>query len=471
MSGPIAELPHRDADPGLPQQHALAIPKYSEVPVSIDLLSAAKDRLLSPPDAEVKVTEIMGVPGAHVTITAMHDRTMGRWNKVDKGQGQSLGGFRIRALSDMFGSNIHEKMESAKKLTQMLGRDMTFKWIMLHRMLADMQARGEDVKDYEVKAALMGGAKSVALFDDGAYPNLSDDDMKSFLHQHGDHIQQLGGKTNTAPDMGTDSAKMDLIKERTKWVNSCKSDFENPIEADPSPTTADGVWYSADALIQEMQIENPSFAVQGVGKVGKDIVKHIFNNHPEATVYVAEKLDDNFKRVLEENSNKVAQIVRLDPDTQDIYQKADVFMPCAGAEILTEETTNWIIAPESNTKLIAGSANDQYSTDEHGAPIKALVDKLHNAGKVAATAWVINGGGIANVSTEFHKHLGGPKPSATRARELIRGVGPLVRDMYRRVKETGKSFEEIAEQVVFETYAAFCVANEIDMASPLPTPL
>lgn len=345
-----------------------------------------------------------------MTVTGIHDRTMGRWNNIDEGHGQSLGGFRIVALRELAGDTVQNKLNSGRKLAQNLARDMTFKWTILHRMLADMRQRGDEanVQDYEVQAALMGGGKSVAIFDDEAYSALSQDDMRSFLHQHGDHVERLGGKHNTAPDMGTNSKKMGIIRERTKWVSCYPRENGATEEANPSPITADGVWYSAEALIEEMGIENPTFAVQGVGEVGSVVVDNIFANRPDAVVYVTEFSEENWQKFIAKNPEKEGtQIIRInDIAAPQIYQVADVFMPCAQAEILNEQTTDWIIAPESRTRIIAGSANDQYTTDEHGAPLKSLVDKLHRAGEVAATAWVINGGGIDNVATEFHQFLG-----------------------------------------------------------------
>lgn len=43
--------------------------------------------------------------------------------------------------------------------------------------------------------------------------------------------------------------------------------------------------------------------------------------------------------------------------------------------------------------------------------------------------------------------------------------------MHRESIKLGIAFEEVAERFVYETYAAFCATNNIDMRSPAQTPI
>src|SRR5690606_24003000 len=68
----------------------------------------------------------------------------------------------------------------------------------------------------------------------------------------------------------------------------------------------------------------------------------------------------------------------------------DVFAPCALGAIFDDASI-----PKLQTKIVAGAANNVLLEPRHG---KALADR----GILYAPDYVINGGGIINVSVEFH---------------------------------------------------------------------
>jgi leucine dehydrogenase len=69
--------------------------------------------------------------------------------------------------------------------------------------------------------------------------------------------------------------------------------------------------------------------------------------------------------------------------------EADIVSPCALGAILTAESI-----PTLKTPVIAGGANNQLATPEDGW-------RLHSRGIVYAPDYVINAGGIINVSLEY----------------------------------------------------------------------
>ncbi|HVL30045.1 MAG TPA: amino acid dehydrogenase, partial [Sphingomicrobium sp.] len=75
--------------------------------------------------------------------------------------------------------------------------------------------------------------------------------------------------------------------------------------------------------------------------------------------------------------------------------EADVLSPCALGAILTEESIAAL-----NVPIVAGGANNQLATPEDGA-------RLQERGILYAPDYVINAGGIINVSTEYLND-GGP---------------------------------------------------------------
>jgi leucine dehydrogenase len=71
--------------------------------------------------------------------------------------------------------------------------------------------------------------------------------------------------------------------------------------------------------------------------------------------------------------------------------EADVLSPNALGAVLTEETIAAL-----NVPIVAGGANNQLATAADG-------DRIHQRGILYAPDYVINAGGIINVSTEFLK--------------------------------------------------------------------
>ena len=81
--------------------------------------------------------------------------------------------------------------------------------------------------------------------------------------------------------------------------------------------------------------------------------------------------------------------------------EADVLSPCALGAILTEQSIAELKVP-----IVAGGANNQLATQEDG-------DRIHERGILYAPDYVINAGGIINVSTEY---LGDGGPELVRSR-------------------------------------------------------
>jgi leucine dehydrogenase len=79
-----------------------------------------------------------------------------------------------------------------------------------------------------------------------------------------------------------------------------------------------------------------------------------------------------------------------------LFLDADVVSPCALGAILTEQSIARLNAP-----IIAGGANNQLAAPGDG-------QRLHARGILYAPDYVINAGGIINVSTEYLND-GGPE--------------------------------------------------------------
>jgi leucine dehydrogenase len=107
---------------------------------------------------------------------------------------------------------------------------------------------------------------------------------------------------------------------------------------------------------------------------------------------------------------------------------ADVISPCALGAILTEQSIAALKAP-----IVAGGANNQLATREDGERIAAR-------GILYAPDYVINAGGIINVSTEY---VGDGDESLVRRR--IEAIPGRLEEIWAEAAATGTNPAEVAD--------------------------
>lgn len=231
-------------------------------------------------------------------------------------------------------------------------------------------ARGMSYKA-AISGVPTGGGKAVIM----KPKNIQD--REAFFGKFGQFVEQLGGKYITAMDSGTSLAEMDIIAKHTKHVASLTA--ENTMShGDPSPYTAYGVLRGIQAAVeykmQKNSLKDLKVAILGVGHVGLDLVARLHKHG--AKLYIA----DINQQALQHCANEFhAEIVSVDK----IHSiECDVFSPCALGGIINDKTINEIKAP-----IIAGSANNQLATKEHG-------EQLYKKGILYAPDYVINAGGL-----------------------------------------------------------------------------
>jgi leucine dehydrogenase len=122
-------------------------------------------------------------------------------------------------------------------------------------------------------------------------------------------------------------------------------------------------------------------AVQGCGNVARFVCKHLYDCG--AKLFVSDIVVEKAKLM---NELYGAEIVA----PEEIYDaEADVYCPCALGATINDDTL-----PRLKAKVIAGGANNQCLTVEHG-------DRLREHEIIYAPDFVINAGGIINVSVEL----------------------------------------------------------------------
>lgn len=222
----------------------------------------------------------------------------------------------------------------------------------------------------------LGGGKAVIIGDP------KQDKSETLLRTFAKYVERLHGRYITAEDVGTSENDMDIIRENTSYVVGTSTGSGS---GDPSPITALGIYQgmkaAAEAAFGTSDLTGKTIAVQGVGNVSFHLCELL---HKENTHLIVTDINEDAVAKAVETFNATA----VNPD--DIYAvDCDIFSPCALGGIINDETIAQLKA-----KVIAGSANNQLLESRHG-------HLLHEKGIVYAPDYVINSGGVINVSEEL----------------------------------------------------------------------
>lgn len=224
----------------------------------------------------------------------------------------------------------------------------------------------------------LGGGKSVIIGDPAKMKT------EKLFRAMGRFINSLDGMYITAEDVNTNIPDLDWVRKETKWVTGLSR--ESGGSGNPSPYTALGCMVGLRAALEvQFGTKSPNglhVAIQGVGAVGSAYARllaqegaklSITDIRPQATAALAKELG-----------------ARVVTDEEIIKLECDVLAPCALGGGLNEKTI-----PQLKTKIIAGCANNQLLVEARDG--QALFDR----GILYAPDYVINAGGIINVSCEL----------------------------------------------------------------------
>lgn len=217
----------------------------------------------------------------------------------------------------------------------------------------------------------LGGGKAVVIGD----RSLSSDD---FWRSYGRLVDSLGGAYITAEDVGTTTDDMRVIAQETRWVvGRAKKDDGG---GDPSPVTARGVIRAMLAASQYLwgrdSLHGLRVAVQGVGKVGSNLVRRLVDEG--ADVVIADIVPESADALVEELG------VKCVPTDEILSQDCEILSPCSLGGALNPATI-----PELRCRAIVGSANNQLATSDDAEAISSR-DILYVPDFIANAAGVIH---------------------------------------------------------------------------------
>jgi leucine dehydrogenase len=275
----------------------------------------------------------------------------------------------------------------------------------------------------------LGGGKGVIMAPDPARParrGLRADALRDF----GDTVEQLGGSYVTAEDVGTSARDMERIATTTSHVTGLSRARGG--SGDPSPWTALGV-EAAIAVCCERVFGSPSLAgrtvaVAGLGNVGARVAAGCARSG--ATLLVTDI--DEGKRALARDLG-----ARWIEPGEALHAAVDVLVPCALGGILDHDTAIGLQAP-----VVAGAANNQLADDD-------VAELLAARGVLWAPDFVVNAGGIINISVELES--GGYDPR--RARTLVRGIATTLRRIFHDAEKRSTTPLEAAMALARERLA------------------
>ncbi|WP_240326822.1 Leu/Phe/Val dehydrogenase [Aeribacillus pallidus] len=265
-------------------------------------------------------------------VIAIHDTTLG----------PAIGGLRMWKYNEE-----QEVIEDALHLSQ----GMTYK--------------------YAVHGFPYGGGKA-AIWGD-PYTEKNDELLQAF----GTFVETLKGRFVVGTDVGISSTDLVSVRKQTKYVIGLPEEFGGV--GSTAVITAFGVYQGMKASAKEVfgsdSLKGKTIAVQGLGKVGKELVHFLCQGEAKliATDIFAESL--TFVR------ENYPQVDIIEPD--EIYSvDCDIFSPCALGGVLNDETI-----PQLKCKVVCGAANNVLKEMRHA-------EMLKERGILYAPDYVVNGGGL-----------------------------------------------------------------------------
>ncbi len=314
-------------------------------------------------------------------MVAIHDTTLG----------PACGGLRIWP---------YETEELAIRDVLRLSRAMTYK-----SAVADLP---------------LGGGKAVIIAD--SHTQKTEALMRAF----GRFLNTLGGRYLVTTDVGSTGRDLEYISQETNYVVGLPINMGG--SGDTSIMTGLGIYMGMKASAKEVwgndSLKGKRVAMQGFGKVATYTAHHLIkeDSHIVVTDINEEAMDRGRKLGLEV----------VAPD--EIYDvDCDIFSPCALGGVINPDTI-----PRIKARIVAGGANNQLLTEADG-------EELHRRGVLYAPDYLINAGGIINVSAEI-----GATYSADRAREKTERIYELMSQVAHVSKteeiSTSRAADRIAEQ-------------------------
>ncbi len=238
-----------------------------------------------------------------------------------------------------------------------------------------------------------GGGKSVIIADPKT------DKTEELLYAFGMAVDRMKGDYICAEDVGSSPQDMVVIRRATPYVVGLCHEKSS---GNPSPYTAWGTYRGIQATLKKIfgsdSVKGKTIAVQGMGSVGSRLAEMLF--WQGAHLIISDLNEERCRDIAKMTGAKIV------PPGEIILSECDVLAPCALGGGIHQE-----IIPHLKCLAIAGAANNQLLDDTDA-------DALKERGILYAPDFVINAGGLINVSQELEPEGYDPLVVRTRIDEI-----------------------------------------------------
>lgn len=280
-------------------------------------------------------------------------------------------------------------------------------------------------KGMTLKAAItnlnFGGGKAVII-----KPKQLKNRQKLF-ERFADFFHALNGQYITAMDSGTTLEDMQTIANKTDYVIHLKPHHQFPT-ANPSSYTALGIFYGIQAAAQHRfnstNLNNLHIAISGMGNVGYALGEYLIKAGAHLTI-----TDINPRAIQSFLKQYPAQTC----SPEQFYSlPCDILSPCALGGCLNKETI-----PQLNTKIIAGSANNQLATKDCGK-------EIHSRNILYTPDFALNAGGLIQATSLYLNH------NEHTALKKIKSIYEIIQTIFTRAQQKNQSPETVAIELAIE---------------------
>ena len=266
----------------------------------------------------------------------------------------------------------------------------------------------------------LGGGKGLIIADSRT------DKTQALMESYGRFVDTLGGRYITTEDVGASAQDMEWISHTTKHVVGGPP--EQGGSGNPSEQTGFGVYQAmracAEATWGTDSLDGKTVAIQGYGNTATSLAGHLV----EAGARLIVTDIDQSKSAL---AAGLPGVTIVEPD-HVVDVDCDIFAPCALGGVLNVETIAGL-----RCKVVCGSANNQLAEDRDA-------ELLHDRGILYAPDYLVNAGGVINVSYEIGQpyDAGAAKEHAAGIYETMTRVIAMADD---RGITTSKAANSLAE--------------------------
>jgi leucine dehydrogenase len=274
-----------------------------------------------------------------------------------------------------------------------------------------------------------GGGKAVIQLPMGVV--LDAETRRDAFLDLGDVVASFDGAYITAEDVGTSSADMATVAERTAHVTGLP--LESGGVGEPSEATAAGVVSSlratAELLFGSRELSGRRATISGLGHVGSLVARMLRSEGVDLTV-----TDVNpARRALAEELGAMW----VSPGSEHLVE-TDVFVPCGVGGALTETVVSELAA-----RAVVGAANNQLAS-------RGVADLLAARGILWAPDFIVNAGGVIYLSA-----AGGGRAGIDRR---VAAIGDTVRSVFETATADGVTTLVAAERLAAERLRSADVA-------------